>query len=148
MKGFVYGLILLTAFTAFATDAQAHEKRAVGEMQWVVGFLTEPAFSGQPNGIDLSVQDAEGQPVDGLEESLKAEVLTPDRTQSAALSFEKRYGKPGKYAAYFTPSKSGDYIFQITGQAGGAAVNETFSSGPGTFGAVRELLLFPAGSAE
>lgn len=148
MKGFVYGLILLMAVAGFSSRAEAHEKKTVGEMQWVVGFLTEPAFAGQPNGIDLSVQDAEGQPVAGLEKLLKAEVRTPEGNQSINLVFERRYGKPGKYAAYFTPSKSGDYVFQITGQTDGAAVNETFSSGPGTFGAVREQLLFPAASAE
>ena len=37
--------------------ASAHERRTVGKYQFVVGWLNEPAFSGQMNSIDLRVTD-------------------------------------------------------------------------------------------
>jgi hypothetical protein len=42
-----------------------------------VGFLNEPAFAGQLNGIDLraSIPSENDKPVEGLEQTVKAEVI-------------------------------------------------------------------------
>jgi hypothetical protein len=121
-----------------------HEKRLVGDSEWVVGFLNEPTFSGQMNAVDLRV-NRDGKPVTGLEKSLKAEVFFEEEPRSFPLAFKTRYNQPGAYAGYFLPSKPGHYSFVITGDAEGKPVEERFSSAEGKFSEVRdsEALRFP-----
>lgn len=142
-------LLLLGA----AGTASAHEGRELvnGRYTAVVGFLNEPAFDGQLNGLSLSVVDetqktAQGQdkPVEGLEKTLKAEVLYGGG-KKLELTLRTRFGQPGKYAAYFEPTKAGQYTFHIYGQIEGNAIDERFESGPGRFSDVQSLapLQFP-----
>jgi hypothetical protein len=88
-----------------------------------------------------------GTPVEGLAETLKAEVIYGD--QRMDLELRPRFGQPGAYAAYFFPMAEGDYSFRIYGQIEGNAIDETFTSGPETFAAVqpREPLEFPKQTA-
>lgn len=66
------GLVAVLALTSlFPLVALAHERRAVGTYTFVVGFLNEPSIQGQPNGLDLTITDANGKPVLGAEKTLK-----------------------------------------------------------------------------
>src|ERR671916_2277437 len=57
------------------SPAYAHERRDVGKYQFVVGFINEPAFEDEPNGIDLAVTDRDTQqPIEGVEKTLKATI--------------------------------------------------------------------------
>jgi hypothetical protein len=47
-----------------------------------------------------------------------------------------RFGQPGWYQSYFFPTEEGTYSFHITGTIGDTPVDETFTSGPDTFGDV------------
>lgn len=121
----------------------AHEHRKIGDYEVVVGFLNEPAFSGQMNGLDLRVSSGD-QPVEGLEKSLNAKVLSSNG-KFLDLKMRTRYKQPGNYAGYFLPTKPGQYIFQVQGQINGVEVNETFKSGEGSFHDVEDgsSLQFP-----
>lgn len=152
------GLIAPLAALLPLTTA-AHERREVGNGQYemVVGFLDEPAFVGLKNGLDLRVHsltpaaspttgesaDTGGIPVEGLSGSLQAEVIYGD--QSMELPLEPRFGEPGAYRSVFFPMAEGDYTFHIFGEIEGVAIDETFTSGPETFGPVEpvEPLQFP-----
>ena len=147
----VFGL-LLAALLAPAT-ASAHERRDLlgGKYQVVVGFLDEPAYDGQLNGLSLAVTDktqktpdGKDKPVEGLEKTLKAQVLAQGKTMD--LTLQARFGMPGNYAAYFEPTVPGQYIFRVYGQIEGQNVDERFESGPGRFNDVESLapLQFPA----
>jgi hypothetical protein len=143
------------AFVLAPALVGAHEVRDVadGQYRMVVGFLNEPVSVGDKSGLDLRVTEpggagtpaAEGEeefvPVEGLETSLQAEVFYGD--QMMALTIEPRFRDPGAYASYFYPNAAGDYSFRIFGTIEGVAIDETFSTGPDTFGAVEERLLFP-----
>lgn len=111
--------------------AYAHEKRMVGETQFVVGFVNEPAFNGEMNAIDLRVSDKEGTPIEGLEQTLKAEVGYGEGSEVMEILFRKRYNQSGAYAAYFLPVQPGKYRFHIHGSIADKAVDETFTSGEG-----------------
>lgn len=119
---------VLALIFLLASPALAHEKRAVGDYELVVGFVNEPAFSGAMNGIDLRVSKA-GEPVEGLEETLKASVSYGDQPDALLLGFKRKYKDPGKYAAYFLPAKPGKYTFRITGKMGEVELDEVFASG-------------------
>ncbi len=157
-------LALVAVLTGVASGgpgvAHAHEHRDVGEYSLVVGFLTEPALVGEPNGLDLRVsrhaeapsgeeahadEEEAGAPVEGLEATLKAEVIVGGGAQTMALELEPRFGQPGAYVAHFIPTRAGDYSFRIYGAIEGMEIDERFDSGPETFSPVLDVadLQFP-----
>ncbi len=139
--------LFLGIFLGTITHAEAHEKRFVqSRYHFVVGFLKEPAFSGEMNGIDLRVSDADsGAPVKGLESALTADVWTPEQTKALKLPLRGRYGQEGAYGAYFLPARPGKYHFRIHGVIDGVAIDEAFVSGKETFADVEDsnTLVFP-----
>jgi len=131
------------AFIAPGT-ASAHERRTVaGDYTFVVGFLKEPAFQDETNGIDLRVSKSGDQPVEGLEKTLKAEVVVGPNT--LPLDLRPRFRVPGAYNGEFVPTRPGPYSFRFTGTVEGKPVNEVFESGPGRFNDVEAVgpLQFP-----
>lgn len=134
--------VLLAALTAAALSsltvipALAHERRAVGPYELVVGFMEEPAFVGAANGVSLRVSDTRSTPpvpVEGLHDSLDVEVSYGGLSRSLSLSFSAVFGQPGLYAAHFVPTAAGSYIFRIHGKIEQLPVDERFESGPGRF---------------
>ncbi len=115
--------------------ALAHESREIGDVTMTVGFIDEPVFVGQKSGLDLRV-DVGGEPAEGLEESLTAEVIFGDEARPLELS--PSFGEPGAYRSIFIPTAAGPYTFRITGEVGGEAVDESFTAGPDTFGEVQD----------
>jgi hypothetical protein len=113
-----------------------HESREVGDLTFVVGFLEEPVFSGQKSGLDLRVSRGE-IPLEGLEESLQAEVTFDG--QSRELEISPAFGEPGAYRSVFFPTAAGPYTFHIFGEVQGVAIDEEFTSGPDTFSEVQDV---------
>jgi hypothetical protein len=128
--------VIASSQLAASTVAEAHERRTVGPYQFVVGFLSEPAFAGAINGIDLTVTDTRTTPpknVEGVEKTLSVEVFAGGLSTSFKPAIATRFGQPGKYAAYFMPTKPGSYRFVFKGKVESQDVTETFESGPGRF---------------
>jgi hypothetical protein len=126
-----------------AVSVSAHEQRTVAtDYTFVVGFINEPAISGDTNGIELTVTKGDA-PVEGLEGTLKARVIFGDQTKDVAL--EPAWQQPGVYEAVFIPTAPGDYTFQFTGMIESATIDETFTSSPEGFDSVtdRAELEFP-----
>lgn len=161
----LFALFVVVAVAASVTGsrASAHEVRVIGEGRYevVVGFLDEPAFVGEKNGLDLRVSKlpvageaspvpvdaaSANTPVEGLETTLQAEVIYGE--QRLALTLDTVYNGPGQYASYFFPMAEGDYSFHVTGTIEGVAVDETFTSGPDTFSPIQPRLEFPAATAK
>jgi hypothetical protein len=130
----------------FAGPAAAHERRAIGPYTFVVGWIAEPAYVGQVNALDLSVTEtATAKAVEGLEKTLKAEIIVGGGAATMPLAIDARFGVPGTYEAQVVPTKVGDYTFHITGTVNATKIDEKFESGPGRFGGVEEIapLQFP-----
>ncbi len=144
-RSFIFSLALaVSLMLLFVTAASAHERRAVGKYQLVVGFVNEPAYVNQMNAIDFRVTNTEtNKPVEGLEKTVKSEVIVGGKTLPVTLA--TRFGQPGAYAGYFLPTKPGTYIFHFTGDLEGTKLDERFESGPGRFGDVEDTtaLQFP-----
>lgn len=132
-----------------ATNVSAHEERTVGQYDFEVGFNVEPALVNQLNGVFLSVMKDEA-PVEGLDESLKVEVVVGGGAARKELTFEALEDEPGKYVAAFLPTVTGDYTFRIFGEIEGTPIDESFESGPGRFDSVEALdeLAFPEPPAD
>jgi hypothetical protein len=136
-------VLLLAAHTAYA-----HESRMVGPYQFVVGFITEPAFEGQKNGVSLRITEGEGEdavPVEGVEETLQVEVTHVPSGASQTMELRAIFGDPGHYTNDWIPTAPGQYRFHFTGTVEDTTVDEVFESGPDTFGSVQpvEELYFP-----
>jgi hypothetical protein len=132
------GVVLGTVLASLAGigTVAAHEQRDVGDYSFVVGFLNEPVFSGEESGLELAVSQGD-QPVEGLEESLQAQVSFGDQTRDLEIS--PIFGEPGSYRSVFFPTAAGQYSFRVFGDINGQAVDETFTSGPDTFGDVQDV---------
>jgi hypothetical protein len=144
---------LVAAGALFATvlfvplRAAAHVDLDVGDGRYVmeVGFRDEPAYLGQPNAIYVQVEEygtGGTEPVDGLAETLTAEVSRDGRTLELPLVPQG----DGVYEAAFVPTAVGDYTFRISGTIGEAEIDESVTSGPTTFDSVQPLdaIAFPA----
>jgi hypothetical protein len=116
--------------------ASAHEVRDVAGYEVVVGFIDEPVYVGQKSGLEFFVSK-DDQPVEGLETTLKAEVIKDDETRE--LPVEARFGEAGAYESVFFPTAAGPYTFHIFGTIDGAQIDESFTSSPDGFNEVNEL---------
>ncbi len=136
-----------TLLLVLATSASAHEHREVGEYEFTVGFMSEPALVNEPNGLSLAVQlghGDDGTPVEGLHETLEAEITYAGETQP--LELRARFGQPGSYTADVFPTAEGTYTFRIFGTIEGMEIDESFTGGPDTFSEVESTnaIAFPA----
>jgi hypothetical protein len=116
--------------------ASAHEERDVAGYSVVVGFIDEPVYAGQKSGLEFFVNQGE-TPVEGLEQTLKAEVTYGEQTRELPLS--ARFGEAGAYESVFFPTAAGPYTFHIFGTIADQAVDESFTSSPDGFDEVQDL---------
>jgi hypothetical protein len=129
--------VLAAALVALSAGAAvAHEVRDVGDHTFVVGFIDEPVFTGQKSGLEFFVSHSGEEPVGGLEETLRAQVTFGDQTRDLEIS--PRFSEPGAYESVFFPTAAGPYTFRIFGEVEGEPFDESFMSGPDTFGEVEE----------
>lgn len=145
----VTGLIVLPTAPAFA-----HGDARQGDLVLTIGFADEPAFTGQPNAVQLVVEH-DGEPVIDLRPGdVTVEITYGGETSepmdlAPAFLFEAGqlvFGEAGDYHADFVPSQPGKYTFHFTGTIDGEEVDEEMTSGPATFSAVEDAnsLSFPA----
>ena len=118
-----------------AAPVMAHQERTVGAYDLEVGLIDEPVFVGDRSGLEFSVMK-DGQPVTGLESTLKA--TTTYNGQSRDLPISPRDDAPGWYESIFIPTAAGGYSFHISGTIEGTAFDQTFDSTPDGYGPVGE----------
>lgn len=119
---------VILALLATILTADARETRAVGD-RWSVeiGFIEEPAIQADTNGLWLHVTE-NAQPVEGLEQTLQAEVIFGEAVRGLPLI--PTPDDPGTYTSTFIPVQPGAYTFRIFGAIGEQAIDETFTSAP------------------
>jgi hypothetical protein len=121
----------------FAGPALAHEEREVAGYDVEVGMINEPVFVGQKSGLEFFVMKGE-TPVEGLETTLKAEVIYGDAKRD--LPITARFDSKGAYESVFIPTAAGKYTFHIFGTIEGNQVDESFTSSPDGFDEVQEAV--------
>jgi hypothetical protein len=144
-------LALLTAalFIPFtASIASAHGHTTVGDYELVIGFHNEPAYQGEPNGLDLFVTNTKtGEKVNDLADTLKVEISFGSSKKE--LKIRPQWGEDGAYTADVLPTVDGDYTWHIWGDIKGMPVDVSMTSSPDTFSAIRakSVVTFPAAEA-
>ena len=138
--------VVVSSFVVNTNVALGHEHRTVGPYTFVVGWINEPAYANSANGLSLDVTETSSStPLEGLATTLKAEVIVGGGAKTLSLDLATDEETPGHYVGSFIPTKTGDYIFHISGTAGSTKVDERFESGPNTFDGVisTDPLQFP-----
>lgn len=144
----VLAVALPAAFPA-AGPAEAHEGRVVGGFRYLVGWDTEPAYTGVSNAVHVSVTEAGGPPVTDIGDSLRVEVSKGGDKVTLSLvagTATAGPGPPGEYRAVLTPTRPGAYTVRLFGTIRGQAVDQSFTSSDTTFDEVRDAasVQFPA----
>jgi hypothetical protein len=129
--------IVTSSFGLTSNLALGHERRTIGPYTFVVGWVNEPAYVNAANGLSLDVTETAGaKPAEGLATTLHAEVIVGGGAKKLTLELATDEASPGHYTGSFIPTKVGDYIFHVFGDAGSTKVDERFESGPNTFDGV------------
>jgi hypothetical protein len=133
---------LLIPFTA--SVALAHGHTTVGDYTLVIGFHNEPAYQGEPNGLDLFISNTKTKEnINGLADMLKVEIISGSSKKE--LQIRPQWGRDGAYTAYVQPTKDGDYTWHIWGDIKGTPVDVSMTSSSDTFSAVeaKSAVAFP-----
>jgi hypothetical protein len=139
-----YGMSCAVAAVAlWGTLAVAHERQLIhigaNDYLLVVGFLSEPVYTGDRSGLDLRVvlpdrsnpldaRAPEAKPVDNLDKSLKVEVKAGPHAR--VFDLKPTYGAPGRYEAVFYPTVATTYSFRLFGTVDTVPVDLTFACNP------------------
>ena len=110
--------------------ALAHESKHVGEGQYrlSVGFIHEPIYTEERNGLDLIIRPAgQREPIPGLEEGLHAEIIAPNGDTRKAFDVRPRYPHPGRYTFDIILTEPGQYQVRVWGNIHDVSFDETFS---------------------
>ena len=130
--------VIAASLLIFSGHAYAHERRTVGPYQLVVGWLSEPAYLGELNSLDLRVTDTRNtQPITGLEKTVTADLAAGGLTPYT-LTVSARFGTAGAYNGWVMPTVPGTYTFHIKGKIDTLDFDEKFTSGPNTFGDIED----------
>lgn len=129
---FMLTAVAMAAVFSTTAVALAHEQRDAGSYHFVVGFIVEPSFEGQMNGVDLRVtRKSDGKPVEGLEKTLKVEITHTPTNTTKTFDLRTIFRDPGHYTNDMLLTAPGQYRFRFFGSIEQAQVNEAFTSGSG-----------------
>lgn len=127
------GLVALLALVVIpAGVVRAHEHIPVGPYVLVIGWVHEPVYTGQPNGLDLLIK-LEGEPAaEGTADAGHAADTGGVEDVAATIKFAVEYGgerkeydvrpmwgRPGHYTADLMPMLAGTYTFFFSGSIKG-----------------------------
>ena len=114
----------------------------------MIGFRNEPAYQGEPNGLDLTVTNKQtGEKINDLANTLKVELIFGSSKRE--LEIRPQWGEDGAYTADVLPTEAGDYTWHIWGDIKGTPLDISMTSSPETFSAIRSKadVSFPAAEA-
>jgi hypothetical protein len=136
----VGALVLLAG--VLAAPADAHERRPVGDLVFVVGWGEEPAFTGFKNRVQAILSTADDEPITDTEAVDLAADVSIEGEEPVEVTMEpqfgENFGEPGDFGADLIPTRPGTYEFHFHGTVNGQQIDEVFTSGEETFDAPRE----------
>lgn len=129
----------------FAALAHGHTSFLIHDKvySFTIGSLNEPIAVDDKTGLDLRVigmshhaheesemsgVEHEGEPVTGLEKTLKIEFMAGGKTKTMDIS--PAYGAPGSYRAYFIPTVQTTYGYRIFGMIDNVPFDYTWQCNP------------------
>jgi hypothetical protein len=140
-------LLAVVVAIAFAlpAGAAAHVEKRSGPFRVTMGWGEEPAYSGAPNFVEVTVADAAGTPVAVPPGALDAEVSFGQAAAVITLPLVLT-GERGRLRATMVPTRPGTYRFHVTGTVRGRPVDARATCSGATFDCVSSAtaVQFPA----
>lgn len=117
-------LLVCAALLRNSQVALAHESITVGDYEIVVGWLNEPPFAGQMNGITVDVTRTSAGTVQPVEDISSLAVTLSYGGQEKRLEFEPvGEDTPGEFVSAVLPTIPGEYEVIFGGTLGDTAVD-------------------------
>ena len=126
--------VVLLFLCVCVSPAAGHEKKMVGRLHLIIGWGTEPAFSGSRNSIDLEILNSAGKPVAAAADSLSVQVSFGEHHVTLPLLPAGEH--PGRYRAWLVPTRAGTYAFRISGTVKGQTIDTSSTCSQKTFDCV------------
>jgi hypothetical protein len=113
-------------------------------VQFVVGWLNEPAYDGYLNAVQVRLSDDAG-PIADVGDALKVEVSFGSQ-KAGPLPLAPAFGSPGEYRSNMVPTRPGAYTFRFVGTVRGQQIDQSFTSSDKTFDSPKDAteIQFPA----
>ncbi len=123
MKKKFLNAVLLSMFAIVLTVgiAFAHEHVPVGNYELTIGWGVEPPIAGQPNAINIRVEDTTSPDAEVEISTLAASLTYGGETRP--LTLEKSFGTTNEYEAHLIPTIAGVYTLELRGKIGDTEVN-------------------------
>lgn len=121
-------LALLVLFLATAAPAAADDERTAGAYRITAGFERSPVYPQESNALVIRVATATGEPVEGLERTLRLRVGVPNQV-TETWNLQPVAGQPGVYKVRLALPRAGDYFMDLFGTVADQPVYERFLTG-------------------
>jgi hypothetical protein len=126
--GGLMAVMLILPLSVDAHESQVFEVNGV-QYKFVIGSLNEPVVVDDKTGVDLRIsENLSGNPVEGLGETLKVELIAGDKKKTLDLS--PVYNTPGSYKAPFFPTVATTLSYRVFGTLNETPIDLTFSCSP------------------
>jgi hypothetical protein len=115
-------------FALAAVPAAAADTRVVGAYQIAAAFAHTPVYPQEANPLVIRVATLAGEPVGGLEHTLRLRVGVPNQV-TETWGLVPLHDQPGAYQVILSLPRAGTYFMDLFGTIDGQAVNERFITG-------------------
>lgn len=113
----------------------AHDRKAAGPLTVVLGWASEPAYSGSLNAVIISLADR-GGPLAKADGSLSVEVTFG--SERTTLALEPVPNRAHEFQAAIVPTRSGTYTFRVTGTINKQSIDMSSTCSDSTFHCVTD----------
>jgi hypothetical protein len=122
------GVVMLLVAVAPVASVSADAQRAVGPYRIRIGFATTPVYPEEGHEMVVHVTTAAGEPVTGLESTLRLRVSLPNQA-SETMVLNAIPNDPGGYGVELLLPRAADYDLDLLGTIEGQQVAEHFVTG-------------------
>jgi len=113
----------------------AHDRKAAGPLTVVLGWASEPAYTGALNAAVVSLSDRAG-PLAKTEGSLSVDITFG--SERVTLVLEQVPNRAHEYQAAIVPTRAGTYTFRVTGTINKQPIDVSSTCSDSTFHCVTD----------
>ena len=113
----------------------AHDRKSAGPLTVVLGWASEPAYTGALNAVLVSLSDSKG-PLMKADGALTVEVAFG--TERTTLTLEPVPNRAHEFQASLVPTRAGTYTFRVTGTINKQPIDVSSTCSDSTFHCVTD----------